>query len=137
MGWWGGEVVIHKILETAQTPDLGLRTWTWACQPGIWNLVYGLWTEDDSGLRTGPLTFSRTLLKHFFDSLDSRTHSCPLPCYSDSYHGPCSHTQTLQKFQEWKKREMAMTTSPVSSFLPASSPSHFRKISESRHRQKR
>ena len=66
------------------------------------------------------------------------------------------------KFQERKKGEMALTTSPVSSFLPASGnprapttsspsqveasstsfhfstfPRHFRKISESRHRQKR
>ena len=28
---WGGRVVAHKILETAQSPDLGLRTWTQAC----------------------------------------------------------------------------------------------------------
>ena len=27
----GGRVVAHKILETAQSPDLGLRTWTQAC----------------------------------------------------------------------------------------------------------
>ena len=30
--------------------------------PGIWNLVYGLLTEDDSGLPTGPLTITKTLL---------------------------------------------------------------------------
>ena len=37
------------------------------------NLEFGLllWTENDSGLPTGPLTFSKTLLKHVFDSLDS------------------------------------------------------------------
>ena len=52
------------------------------------NLEFGLWTldstEDDSGLPTGPLTITKTLLKHFFDSLDSWTHSCPLSCFSDS-----------------------------------------------------
>ena len=36
-------------------------------------MVYGLWTEDDSGLPTGPLTITKTLIKHFFDSLDSWT----------------------------------------------------------------
>ena len=29
--------------------------------PGIWTLVYGLWTEDDLGLPTGPLTIKKTL----------------------------------------------------------------------------
>ena len=51
-------------------------------------MVYGLWSEDDSGLLTGPLTITKTLLKHFFDSLDSWTHSCPLSLA----------TQTLKTF---------------------------------------
>ena len=33
-----------------------------AQEVGIWSLVYGLllWTEDDSGLPTGPLTITQT-----------------------------------------------------------------------------
>ena len=27
-------------------------------------MVYGLWIEDDSGLPTGPLTITKTLLQH-------------------------------------------------------------------------
>ena len=47
---------------------------------GIRILVYGLWTflctEDDSGLLTGPITFTKTL-KHFFEmfSLNSSVFS--------------------------------------------------------------
>ena len=36
----------------------------------LWFMDFGLllWTEDDSGLPTGPLTTQR-LLKHFFDNV--------------------------------------------------------------------
>ena len=39
--------------------------------PGVWNLDFGLllWTEDDSGLPTGPLTFTKTLKTFFYNVL--------------------------------------------------------------------
>ena len=77
-----GSFALAIISSTSST--LWTRLETTGTSPGIWILVYGLWTEDDSGLPTGPLTITKTLLKHFFDSLDSWTHSCPLSCFSDS-----------------------------------------------------
>ena len=84
-------------------------------------MVYGLWTEDDSGLPTGPLTITKNLLnislthwtlglihvlslatqtiKNFFVNVPLEPYpmfSLLLSTWNDLGHpGLCRHTQTL------------------------------------------
>ena len=46
----------------------------------LWFMDFGLllWTEDDSGLPTGPLTITKTPLKHVLLELGGLPHVFPL-----------------------------------------------------------
>ena len=52
--------LLHTVLLFATLTYSGLL-WATLGYSGLLQLVYGLWTEDDSGLPTGPHTITKTL----------------------------------------------------------------------------